>query len=321
MLSAVVLARMGAAMPVVIMLAPVMAAGNYHGYATRVPSLAQVQGFIDKSVNHSAMLFTLLDRNGKVIMSNRADQQLIQLMQLTQPFARGPGVTNRLDAGIAQWLPVLDANTPILERWKNSFYVTSTEVDELSGWTLILEQPAAPFQQALFERYANKLALLFLVLLSALALAEWLSRRSVSTLKMFSHLTQDLPNRLTADAHALAWPTSHVVETKQLIDNFRRMGESLTAQLQAVPQVNESLERRAHERSAVLMQCEERLRTVIEQTREAIAIHRHGRVIFANPTAVALGEASTAQEVSPAARGSANQLAPAWLSVDQIRWH
>ncbi|MDD2732329.1 MAG: ATP-binding protein [Desulfuromonadaceae bacterium] len=246
MLSEVVMGRVGNPKPFVAMLSPVLVGGEYGGYAIGVLSLEQLREYLENSTRVHAMLYTLLDKNGSVIMSNRTDQAVMK------PFVRGKGALNRLDNAISQWIPTLPPNTSISDRWKNSFYVAEHSIGDLAEWKLILEQPVAPFQKALYNQYTGELILLFLLVLTALALSELLSRKLVVTMGQLTTLTHDLPLRLAMDGKNIVWPESGIKEANHLINNFREMAHSLSEQFHEVRQINESLEQRVEERTAEL---------------------------------------------------------------------
>jgi len=238
MLSEVMMGKIGVHKPVVAMIAPVAIHGEYGGFIGGILSLKQILDHLDKSTGENASIYTLIDKNGNVIMTNRTDQTVMT------PFVRVKGTLNRLDAGISQWVPVVSPNTPISERWKNSFYIAETTIGALAEWKLILEQPVAPFQKALYDNYTGKLTLLFLILIGALALAEFLSRSSIATLEKLRLITHDLPRRLLTDEKEIAWPESGIIEINHLIRNFREIAHSLTAQFSEVRKNNETLEQR-----------------------------------------------------------------------------
>ncbi len=242
MLAEVVMGRIGPAKPAVVLLAPVVKGGEYTGYVNSVLNLDQIRNHLEKSAEHDTMLYTLLDRKGNIILSNRKEQKVMT------PLVRGEGNLNRLDESVSQWVPALQSNIAVIERWKSSFYVTESRVDE---WTLILEQPVAPFQKALYARYSDALGLMFLILLGALALAEFLSRKVVATTEQLSTLTYNLPATLASGGQP-AWPQSAQLELDQLIATFRQMAQTLAAQFQANRRLNETLERRVEERTQAL---------------------------------------------------------------------
>jgi PAS domain S-box-containing protein len=224
MLSEVVIGRVGTPKPRVFMLAPIVIRGEYGGYVVGVLELEQIRAQLEKSLADDAALYTLLDKNGNIIMTNRADQKVMK------PFVRGAGTLKRLDNNIYQWLPELPPNTPISECWKQSYYVTSIDIGDLAEWKLVIEQPVAPFQKTLNNRYTSKLILLFAILLGALALAEVLSRKFVVTLGKLCIISHELPDRLNAENALINWPESRVEELSKLISNFSQMSDTLLAQ-------------------------------------------------------------------------------------------
>ena len=245
MLAEVVMGRIDSPKPVVILLAPVVTRGEYSGYVNSVLSLDQIREHLEKNSENDSTLYTLVDSNRKVILSNRKDQKVMQA------FARDSGELTRIDAKISQWVPGVLPNSSISERWKDSFYVAETGIGDLEQWKLILEQPVAPFQKMLYDNYADKLVLLFLILLAALVLAEFLSRRVVETTEQLSELTQHLPATLAAGGQT-AWPETAILEANKLIRNFSEMAQTLAAQFQANRELNETLERRVEQRTRAL---------------------------------------------------------------------
>lgn len=253
MLSEVVMGRIGVPKPMVTVLAPVIIRGEYGGYVTGILSLEQIREQLDKSLTENGTLYTLLDKNSNVIMTNRTDQTVMK------PLLRGKGDLRPLGKEISQWIPVLPPTTPASERWKKSFYIAENSIGDLSGWRLILEQPVAPFQKKLFDNYTGKLITLFAFLLGVMALAEILSRRAVATLGKLSLISHDLPAKLAKDDKDIVWPDSGIVETAHLINNFQEMADSLTDQFHEVKQINETLEQRVEERTAELRENEQKL--------------------------------------------------------------
>ena len=258
MLSEVVMCKIGTPKPMVAMLAPVVIRGEYGGYVIGILNLDQIKESLERSWDRNATLYTLIDNNGNVIMTNRSDQKVMT------PFVRGKGTLNHLDKGISQWVPVVPPNTPLLERWMKSFYVVESDIGNLAEWKLILEQPVAPFQKTLYDNYTVKLTQLFLILLVSLALAEFISRKIVVTLGQLRRLTYELPVRLSTDGAGIEWPESGIKEANHLINNFREMAKTLSEQFIETRQINESLEQRVEERTAELKLANDSLRDINE---------------------------------------------------------
>jgi PAS domain S-box-containing protein len=240
-------------------LAPIIIRGAFDSYVIGVLSLDQIQEYLDKRTHENAMLYTLLDKNGKIIMSNHPDQTVMQ------PLMHQKGTVNRLDDKISQWVPTLPRNTPISERWTKSNYITEVAIGDLAEWKLILEQPVAPFQKVLYGNYTGKLSLLFLILLSSLVLAELFTHRAIFTLRKLLQITQDLPVKLVANDKEIVWPESGIKEANHLINNFMEMSDALVAVFAEKQQMNEVLEQRVQERTNELRESEERFRNMFQK--------------------------------------------------------
>ncbi|WPC65363.1 diguanylate cyclase [Rhodoferax ferrireducens] len=293
MVSEAIMDRIGIARPMVAARAPVLLDGKYGGYVTGILSLTQIREQLDSSTVGHAVLYTLLDKKNQVIMSNRSDQTVMT------PFKRGKGQLSQLDAGISQWVPSVAANTSISDRWQESVYVAQTAVGDLAEWTLILEQPVAPFQKTLYKNYSDKLTLLFVILLAALILAEVLSRQIMGTLDVLGALTRNLPFRVAASDNDIVWPETAIKETNDLIGNFREMSKLLKAQFDEIQEVNETLEQRVADQTAELKASELHLQTIIENEPDCIKIiDAQGRLLHMNPAGLAMIEADALAQVA-----------------------
>ncbi|HJW71241.1 MAG TPA: ATP-binding protein [Geothrix sp.] len=260
MLSEVVTARIGSPKHVVIMLAPVIRRGQYGGYIAGVLSLDQIRDHLEASVTGTSSLYTLLDRDGRIIMTNHTDQKV------AAPLDRGRGHMTPLQAGISQWIPTLAPNTAAIERWGKSFYLAESAIGDLAEWKLVLEQPVADFQKALFDRYSKNLALLLLLLILSLGIAELVSRLMTHSMEELGELTQDLPLKLASGDQEIQWPESGIHESNRLISSFRIMAGSLSEQFRNVRQAKDLLEQRVLERTRELRESEEKFRTVADFT-------------------------------------------------------
>ena len=279
MLSEVVMGRVGTPKPMVTILAPVLRHGAYAGYVTGILSLEQIRKHLAMTMGEAGLFYTLLDKNGAVIMTNRDDQTIMK------PFTRSTGTYHQLSEGISQWIPAVPTNTSISDRWQKSYYVAETTVGDLAEWKLILEQQVAPFQKTLYSRYADQLTRLFLILLGALALAKVFSRRAISTLEMLGRATRDMPVKLAAGEAMLALPESRIQETDQLIHNFQAMAVSLSEQYQEVRQINESLERRVDERTKELHTESTRLQALLATASDGIhVLDLSGNLVLCSPS-------------------------------------
>ena len=104
-----------------------------------------------KSIESDGVVYTLLDKNGIVILTNRKNQTLMT------PLQRPKGELVRLDDQVSQWSPQAPPGTPFYVRFRQSVYIIEAPVGALTEWTLVLEKPMAPVQKALGESYTRRL--------------------------------------------------------------------------------------------------------------------------------------------------------------------
>jgi len=276
MLSEIVITRINTPEPAVSMLAPVVRDGVYNGYAIGVLNLKALKQIIEIETKDQGMDYTLLDKNGKVIISNHND------LKTMEAFTREPGDLQRLDNGVEQWTPYSAKNISFSERWKKSSYLTGINVGSMAEWKLILEQPVAPFQEKLYHRYSTKLGQLLLVLAIALALAELISKKIIDTLERLNVLSTALPRKLLA-AEEIVWPQSAILETASLLNNFRGMANALSEKFHEINELNTTLEGRIQQRTREVLQIATRYQTLMLTATDGIHIlDEQGNVIEVN---------------------------------------
>jgi PAS domain S-box-containing protein len=191
MLGDVVPSRTAGGPPVIPVLAPVLRHDRYDGYVIGVTDLGQIRRRLDSYLADHGARFTLLDRSGNVLITDRADQAVMAR------FRRGDGPVSYVDGGISRWEPVLPPRTPSIEHWERSLFFTETPVGSVTEWRLLVEQPMAPFLAALFASYRYRFSLLLLLLALSLAAAEGLSRYHAASLREGEERFRSLFDNLT----------------------------------------------------------------------------------------------------------------------------
>lgn len=284
-LSDIMQPRLGSAVPIVAFVHPVIKDSLVRGYITGVFNLEQVKQLIADQVGTSSLRFTLIDRSGNVIVTNREGQKPMS------SFALGEGNFNKIDDSISQWIPKIRANAPFYERFRKSYYLNESTLGVNSDWRLLLELPVGPMQKALSETYTKRLTLLLVLLLLGTLLAEMVGRKILKAFDALSESTADLPARLSA-GNQVEWPKSQMLETQNLIANFQSMATSLQIEFAATRDANALLERRVAIRTEelttsnaqlqLLETCVSRLNDIVLIT-EAEPIGLPGpRIVFVN---------------------------------------
>jgi signal transduction histidine kinase/ActR/RegA family two-component response regulator len=260
MLSEVVLSKVGRAEPVTVLMAPVVVRGAYHGLVGGVMNLDRIEAILRMNLRGQATRYTLLDKNGHVLLTNRDDQRTLGR------FSHGRGTLTPVADALAHWVPDLPPNIATIELWGRSSYVAESTVGPLAEWRLLLEQPVAPFQAQLYARYIDRIGLLFLILIALLGGAECLSRRAAATLERLREATSNLPAKLASGA-GTTWPFSGVQEIGALVANFQETAASLQNSVTEIRKLNDTLEVRIEERTSELQRSTETLANAADMAR------------------------------------------------------
>ncbi len=279
MLSEVMVSRFGTPEPVAILLAPVISDGKYAGSAGGILNFSRIKNVLDITIQEQGIFYTITDKNSRVILSTRKDQQSMA------PFSREKGTVREIGGGISQWIPALPPNTSAIDLWGKSLYIAESSIGNFSEWKLILECPVEPFQKKLYAAYTRRFAVLFVILLVLMALAEFLSRHVLASTENLSEITLDLPERISAE-QKIAWPQSSILETNRLIRNFRQMAVLLGEKFSEIRQMNASLEHLVTERTEELRKSREYLAITLHSIGDGVIVTDiEGRITRMNPVA------------------------------------
>jgi len=182
-----------------------------------------------------------------------------------------PGVSPALDLQAQGW-----EGTHVFINPLGAEVLTSVKQIPAAHWyvavTLAIDQAYAPIR-ALQQRLL--IAATLLTLLAGL-LTWWLLRRQLAPLLSAVSTLSHLP---TSGDFPSALPITRRDEVGHLIAGFNRLLETL------------------HQREVALTQSELRFRTLIEWSPEALAVHRDGKIIYANPAAAKLMGARSKQDM------------------------
>ena len=270
LLAEVVMGRVGVPKPAVSEVAPVVKGGRFAGYVIGVLKLENVRDMIGLYLKAPSLPdagYILLDNNKKVIASSRDE------LKTMDSFFRAPGEIEKIEPGLMQWLPMRSENMSLSDRWKHAVYFNETRIGGLAEWTLVLEQPMAPFQKRMYRHYVDELTMVFCIFLAALLVAELVSRHMVQTLTDLQLLSSEIPKQLSS-GKMLSWPTSTITETEHLIHNIRDMSQVIALQFYKIREMNAELEERVVERTSQLQGSEKKYRTLFREMMPGCAMHQ-----------------------------------------------
>jgi PAS domain S-box-containing protein len=274
MLSEVMPSRFGRTGSVVILLAPVLSDGSYDGAVGGIMDFDRIRAFLEKHVLGLQMQYTLVDKNGNVILSNRMDQEIMKPFSMEggsfepltglhrkslPPITRSKASLSDAEEGILHWVPHLAPSASTLDLWGKSVYVAESAIGDLGEWRLILGYPVEPFQKNLYDEYSQKFFVFFVILIASLVVAAWVSRRTVTAIEDLGLATRNLLARLES-GEQIAWPEIDIQEIQHLREKFRQMADSLRERFLDVRRLNESLEQKVGERTNALVEANRRLR-------------------------------------------------------------
>ena len=256
-----------ASSPMLIRRVPITRTRHFLGNIVSKSDVRFIDPILKSFIYPQEMKITLLDRQDRVLTSTRSD-----LPSLT-PFGQRQGrAIRRLNAHVYQWLPA--GKMPNMMRWKNSFYVQKTLVSDNLPLTVVVELPTKPHFSYLQNLYIRSLALMLLITVLALILANSISRWLAKPMLQLAEVTTNLPDKLL-DQKTIAWPKSRVTEMNAMVINFQLMAGLLEQKFQEIQTAKEQLEQRVKERTQELLTTNQELAAeVAERKRVAESLQK-----------------------------------------------
>ncbi len=129
--------------------------------------------------------------------------------------------------------------------------------------------------------YSKEFIQLFLTLLVALAISEYLSRRLISTHETLQKVSRDLPTKV-ATSLMIDWPKSGIMEINNLVSNFMETTDSLAAMFYEIQQINLSLEQQIDERTNELSNLMHEVNIILENAPIGIAKVVDRKIVWTN---------------------------------------
>ncbi|MEG3437984.1 ATP-binding protein [Pannus brasiliensis CCIBt3594] len=243
---------------------PIRVGGNFRGVVYGSIDAGQLPGLL--TANHPNIRNILLDRENRVI----ADSQK-QLAVGTAYNPRENGEIRDIDRFSFQWLPPYTAYTPIMVRWKRSFYAREVPVGKILPWKIVTKLPTAPYIESLQRLYLKSLSLMLMISFLGLAVSKAVSDRLIRPILELGKRTTDIPAKIVGDriiAGEETIPSSGIAELDILSGNFQTMTRALGEQFRELNEAKANLETRVVERTRELLELNEDLTREIQRRQE-----------------------------------------------------
>ncbi len=177
---------------------------------------------------------TILDSSNKVLITNDKNNVISKILE-----RYNNGDFQPINSEISLWTPAKFNNKSKIARWKNSFYVYQHQIDDISGWQLVIETPLAPYQKYLYDLYIKNLSILLIIILIIVWLSNKISKQMVVSLEEVSAITVKLSAQ--SEPTRIAWPHSKLKEVNILIDNFKQMSQKIAERTRELGTANQEI--------------------------------------------------------------------------------
>ncbi|HJV34923.1 PAS domain S-box protein [Geomonas sp.] len=277
MVGEVVISKIGEPRPILPLLAPIVIDGRYRGYCIGAVDLDRLAGHLRILVERRFTDITVLDRNGRVIVSSSKRHTPMQL------FGRpAGGEVRNVGDGIYHWIPRPEKNIALLQRWRDSAFVKEVVLPGESPLKIVVEGSMVPYLATLTAVSTEDLLLLLGAIVITLLVSLLLSKQFVISLQHLAVTSTHLPLAI-AENQTPEWPRSSIREVSSLIGNFKEMAAALSAHIQSLNELNQQLEGRVEQRTKELRKSEERYSRLVNTASEGIwVIDKRHRTTFAN---------------------------------------
>lgn len=201
-------------------LEPVISGGIAFGYVKGISFLDPIREKLESSHYEKGTFYSVIDKNEKVIFSNRPKQQIFKFID------REEGSVKSIDSDILLWVPLPKVNAPIMERWKYSVYIVTKWIDELSGWRLVLEKSFEPYRTEIIIKHTKLLYLFFgflLITLTISSLVVYLFDRFYAQLQGIAQNILEWIKNPSKILREKSWPQTRITEHKKIIDDLATM--------------------------------------------------------------------------------------------------
>jgi PAS domain S-box-containing protein len=255
-----VMSRFGTPHAILPLLAPLVVSNRYCGYCIGMVDPTSMRELLTTIVGKQNMQVTLLDGNGRIIVSTRPELKTMEV------FPANPGWKVLPEANkVCLWTsPPLPGTNGMTKRWQPSLLVAEELLAPDIGWTVRVELPMQPLLGNIGSETVSALLFLSLMVLASIFLSDIFSKKVVNSLQQLKYATQALPAEFCLEMVTKKYPESRILEVDGLIANYRQMAYAVYIAFSQLKIMNETLERRVEERTEELARSEARFKGIVE---------------------------------------------------------
>ncbi len=196
--------------------------GKIYGFIQGSIDFHAIKDMMINLTKDSETYFTLIDRHGNIVLStNPQYEDSIKYMD-----RKILGIAVPVKNDVYQWTPRPNANTSVMTRWKNSYYIRSGIISDEIPLKLIGELPLNNYVEFMNKTGFNAMIIIFVMILLSILSAWLFSRRAAYHLTELAESTKGLPDKISR-GETMEWKESVFDEVVQLTDNFRNMEKQL----------------------------------------------------------------------------------------------
>jgi signal transduction histidine kinase/CheY-like chemotaxis protein len=215
-----------------------------------------LSGLLNEIVGEWNLNARLYDRNQQIIAASLPEPETLPV----QIASGGVGDSVSLGSGVYLWEAPVRENISVMERWKQSIYFSTKEIDTVPGWQLVMDARTAPYQGALYHTFAVNLFIFLVIVIIVVILTTIGSILLLRSLGKLQRITTGLPERIESGT-AVSWPGSFVTEVSELVTNFRKMTGAINQQFKSLQQAKEETEQASRVKSQFLTNMSHDIRT------------------------------------------------------------
>ncbi|MBT0666595.1 PAS domain S-box protein [Geobacter pelophilus] len=286
-IAGVVIGKLGKKIPIVPFISPIVATGEYKGFCVGVLKADIMGQHLKYIIGKRKMNITILDQSGLVVVSTRKNMPIMSRYE--RPVA---GTYRQISTGVALWTPPPEPGKNLMQRWSKSLFIAEEEISAVNKWKVIVENSYEPALIDLRDKAIFSLFILITLSIFTIPISYLLSRLLTRSLERIRLSTSSLPNDIN-NCHVEALPGSSIKEVAVLIEHFNESRKKLQNNHDSLVEMYEKLEAQASE----LQASENRYRTLVTHSPDAVFVVQDKRFVYANPAAIKLHGAEKAEQL------------------------